>query len=117
MTTSTRNLFPKGKRRGPSQETRLREAWIALREGRGSREDADLAFGDLAEFSGYYAVADPFNSASVGPATAEQLWYSEGRRSVFARICFLLDITDDELTALQRLAREEMGTSAEEGER
>lgn len=73
---------------------RLGEAWRAVIEGRGSREDGELILTDLANESGYFVAP-----ADVSDQTLRE---HNGRRAVFARILFLVDISIAELDDARR---------------
>lgn len=109
MRTSA-DIFPKGDRRGEKRDIRLSEAWQAILEGRGSKEDAELAFSDLAEFSGYYFVPPAGTSG-------DDLQRDAGRRETFARILYLLDVPMTRLTEMRLAALGELQVTNEEGER
>ncbi len=64
------------------------------------REDVELVLADLAEFSGFYKVADRGTSA-------DQLNFDEGKRLAFARIWSFLTLTDKQLEELENAARDE----------
>lgn len=85
---------PKGPR-GLHAQVRVRQAYQALFEGRGSKEDADIVFVDLGKYSGYLNTTAP----TVSDA---ELRYYEGQRSVFGRIMMFLDPS---LTFVHQLAR------------
>lgn len=105
--TTTRDLFQPGERRGPKVDQRLGEAWVAIMEGRGSIADGQIALADLANESGY------FFTAPVGVSN-EELQQREGMRKTFARILFLVDVSDLPVGDLRRAALEELQTSNEE---
>lgn len=90
---------PKGPR-GIHAQQRIRAAYAALFDGRGSKEDADLVFVDLAKFSGYLNTTPP-------TATDSELRYYEGQRSLFGRIMMFLNPAPTFLHALARTVAEE----------
>lgn len=106
---TARQLFPKDDRRGSKKEQRLVSAWQAIRGGRGSQEDAELVFADLADFTDYFAIAP-------GDATGDQLMRREGARAVMARILFLLDGDTGFIGELRRAALDELARAQTEGE-
>ena len=108
---TSKQLFERGKgRRGNAEKVRLHEAWAALARGGGSREDFELAIGDLAEQSDYYYIAQP-------DATPESLMRREGRRELFARILYLLDVPKDVMAEWHAAALVELSITSAEGER
>lgn len=107
---TTADILPEGKRRGNAGKVRLHEAWQALSEGRGGQEDWDLAFGDLAEQSGYYFIAPE-------GCSNEELQRREGARALFARILFLIDVPVAQLKVWRAAALVELGITDVEGDR
>lgn len=87
---------------------RLADAARAIRDGRGTRDDADLFFGDLMFHSGYFYVAPAGTSDS-------ELQHREGARSVFARILYLLDVPLTELDEYRAAALAELQNTNDEG--
>ncbi len=111
MTTTTGDIFPKGKRRGPQSELRLHEAYRAVFTlQKPMKEDLDLVLADLGEFSGYHAVLSP-------TATDGEMRDHNGRRAVFARILSLIELPLSQLNDLRNAALVEMQISNEEGSR
>lgn len=100
-------LMGKHKARGDSADKRLSEAWLAIREGRCSREDADIALVDLAWYTGYYAV-------SPRGTTNDELQFDNGMRAAFGRIAYLLDLTMSDTEAFRGAVLDEMETDREE---
>lgn len=98
---TSRTLLNPGERRGDKWEDRLSEAWRAMQNGSGSREDFEVALSDLAEKSEFFYVADP-------AASGDALLRREGRREVMARILFLLDRPVSYMTELRRAALDEL---------
>lgn len=94
---SVSTLVGRGMNTDLKVEEELSQAWQAIFEGRGSREDAELAFSDLAAYSGYFSV-------SPSGTSGEQQLRAEGRRDVMARIIFLLDLPFTRMTELRRAA-------------
>lgn len=94
-----------GGHRNPEAEPRLSQAWTAILEGRGSREDAELAVNDLAYESGYHYL----------PLTASDADLREhyGARKVFARILFLLDVPMTKLDDMRRASLRELQSDEE----
>lgn len=109
MTASSRTVLKKGTRRTSAHEERLSQAWQAIINGHGSKEDAELVLADLGEYSGYFAVTEPGTDGLV-------LSHNEGRRSVYARIVYLLDAPTSYITELRRASLDEMQITATEGE-
>lgn len=109
MTASSRTLLKLGERRTDKHEDRLHEAWNAIINGQGSKDDAELILADLGEFSGYFAVTPPGTDGTT-------LSHNEGRRAVYARIMYLLDIPTSYMTELRRASLDEMQITANEGE-
>lgn len=98
---TSRTLLNPGERRGDKWEERLSEAWIAMQNGSGSREDFEVIMSDLAEATEFYYVADP-------AASGEALLRREGRREIMSRILFLLDRPISYMTELRRAALDEL---------
>lgn len=108
---TTADLFKQSAgRRGGVEALRLREAWQAIAQGRGGQLDWELAFGDLAETSEYYYIAPP-------DATPEQILRREGKRELFARILYLLNVPRSKVEEWQRAALTELAITSTEGER
>lgn len=106
--TTTADIFDPGKRRGPTMQLRMHQAYSELFDRK--QENVDLVMADLAEFSGYFFVTPP----GVDPGVRDQM---EGRREVFARILSLIALPMTQLEALRVAAAEEQQTSNTEGER
>jgi len=66
-------------------EARLVSAYHAFMDGAASKEDAELILVDLARESGYFDVLPD-------DATSEQALQHNGRRRVFSRIMYVLDL-------------------------
>lgn len=97
---------PGGKRTATAQQ-RLRTAYSAVVSGNGSREDAEIVFSDLADFSGYFGTTPP-------GVESTEMWYREGRRSVMERIIALADPTPEEKRALSEAVKVEMLTDVQQ---
>lgn len=106
---SSRTIHKAGTRRKVVRDIRLEQAWVALLGGKGSKEDADLAMADLADYTGYYAVAPEGTST-------EMMHRFEGRRDVMARILFLLDNPTSYSADLRRAALDELQISQNQSE-
>lgn len=109
MTASSRTLLRRGQRRSVKHEERLTTAWQAIMHGKGSKDDAELVMADLGEFSGYFAVSEPGTDGTT-------LSHNEGRRAVYARIMYLLDLPASYMSELRRASLDEMQITATEGE-
>lgn len=108
---TTDKQFKEGQRRGPRQTLVLSDAYKAVFKMRNPTPEAlEMVMNDLAEFSGYFAV-------SPRGASAEDVNYDNGQRSVFARILILTGVYGDELERLRAAAIIEMQISNTEGER
>lgn len=109
MTTNKR--YPEGQRRGAQQTIDLSAAYNAVFTlQKPTRESLDMVMTDLAEFSGYFAVAPTDTSSN-------DLWDRNGRRAVFARILSLIRLSEYEREQLRERALLEMQISNVEGER
>lgn len=64
------------------------------------REDVEMVLSDLANFAGFYKVAER-------GASADELNFDEGKRAAFARIWSFLTLTDRQLEELENAARDE----------
>lgn len=84
----------------------LGEAWQAIFEGRGSKEQGQLVLVDLMLETGYFGVAPP-------DATGDMLQRREGKREVMARIFFLADMPSSFITKLRRDALDELQKAEE----
>lgn len=99
-----------GWRRGDDTgKLKLAEAYRAFKDGRASKEHAQIIVADLAEASGFFKVNPP-------GLTADERSYQEGARSVFARMQAGLMLTGDEFIALQETARLEALATQGEGQ-
>lgn len=86
---------------GIAEKNRRRlAAYRATFNGNGTKEEAGLVLADLADFTGFYKVAD-------AEATDAVLRHHAGQRSVFGRILAALRMTDAELLRLEEAARRE----------
>lgn len=95
-----------GGHRNPEADARLSKAWETILAGNGGREDGELVFSDLAYESGYFYVAPD------GTSDAE-LREREGKRKVFARILFLLDVPMTKLDDMRRASLRELQSDEE----
>lgn len=84
---------------GPRAAARLHEAYKAVFEGRGSKEDADLVFVDLMVVSGYHFTAEP-QPGSDAPSVGA-MYELNGARRVGARIMGQLSWSRAQLEAIQ----------------
>ncbi len=108
---TTDKQFKPGLRRGSRQTLTLSDAYKAVFTMKQATPEAlEMVMNDLAEFSGYFAVAP-------AGTTGDVLQYMNGQRSVFARIKSLTGLYGDELERLRAAALVEMQISNEEGER
>lgn len=97
--------------RGSEAELRLASAYEAVFLLRNAtKDDLDMVMVDLAEFTGYFAVAP------AGTSEAE-LRDLNGKRAVFARILSLIKLPMGRLSQLREAALVEMQISSLEGER
>lgn len=83
-------------------DRRLQQAWQAIFGASPSSEDVEIAMSDLARYSGYYAVTD-------ARETPEARAFSEGMRATYARIVFLLDMPEREVSEYRKSVLEEFG--------
>ncbi len=100
--------YKPGLKRGFNATKDTVQAYRAVFGGHGSKEETELVLADLANFSGFYQVTTPAD----GP---EAVRYSEGQRSVFARILRFMRMSSAELAALEAAARAERLTDENEG--
>lgn len=77
----------------------LAAAFNALFRGQGGIAEAEVVLTYLAARSGYYQISNPTDHS------VESIWYNEGRRSLFAEIRNLLNLTADELEEIEFAAR------------
>lgn len=83
----------------------LGDAYRAVFDGRSTEAQREIVLADLAAQSGFYRVTVP------SPALADRdLWFAEGRRSMFAEIFAHLSLADDDVKALENAARREAAT-------
>lgn len=103
-------LYAKPERsRSATGQQRIREAYVAVFEGRGSREDADIVYVDLAKHSGYLNTTPP-------ELPAMELKYAEGQRSVFGRIIGFINPAPAGIRALVQAVQEEQLHDRDYGE-
>jgi len=108
---TTDKQFKEGYRRGARQTLILSDSYKAVFTMKQATPEAlEMVKNDLAEFSGFFAVAPR-------GASAEELSYDNGMRAVFSRILSLTGLSGDELERLRAAALREMQISNEEGER
>lgn len=93
------DLLPADRAADPNAiEARVRMAYVALSEGRGSQADFDIVLIDLAQTSGYFEMPPP-------TASAGELHDHNGARRVFGRILYVLGtpkgMLEEMATALQ----------------
>jgi len=99
----------KGFRRTVTVRLQLGRAYRMLFHAAADKNQADTVLLDLLNFSGYYKVA-PAGSDAI------ELARREGRREVAGRILQNLRMTDIEIDALERAARQEALVDQGEGE-
>lgn len=92
--------------RGSKAQLALRSAYIAFRNGRATKQQADLIITDLAKYSGYYNTTSSSEPDHV-------LRHNEGGRELFGRVMRFMNPTLRELEALQRAVAEEMQTDTD----
>lgn len=86
-------------------ELQLGTAYRAVFDGRSTDAQREIVIADLAARSGFYQVTAP------SPALKDRdLWFAEGRRSMFAEIFAHLSLHDDDVKALENAARREAAT-------
>ena len=106
---TSRTILQAGERREDKRETRLSSAWLAISRGEGATEDFELVLADLAEQSEFFFIAAP-------GAEGDELLRREGKRELFARILYLLDLPGSFMTEIRRAALDELTVSNLEGE-
>lgn len=106
MSNDFRSFVSQGKSLDDYQQ-RLSSAWLAILNGNGSKEDADLAMGDLVSFSGLYTVT-PEGTPS------ELLQRLEGRKEFILRILFLCDVPSSYMNDLRRASLDELQITGSE---
>lgn len=84
-----------------NDDVKLGQAWQAILNGRGTKEEVRACFIDLLLETGYFGVAPP-------DATGDMLQRREGKREVMARILFLADLPSSAITQLRRDALDEL---------
>lgn len=99
-----------------TQEARLREAYIRIFAGKGSKDDADLVFLDLMVVSGYHHFLDaPAGAEAASDAALREL---NGSRRVGGRIMRMLNYPLAQLNEIQAaIVRETEYVAAEPEER
>lgn len=107
--TSISDRHPYGKRRAAMAKLDLSTAYQRVFAGTGDEQQAQMVLADLAQFAGFYAVSGGSNDPVA-------LGRFEGGRAVFGRIMSHVNMTDQELDALQRAARQESIVNQVEGE-
>lgn len=88
----------KGLSRTNTARERLVDAYQAVFEGRGGRDDAEIVLADLAAFTGFFGVFAP-------GVTDAELRYAEGMRAVYGRIHARLRLSAEERVSLQEAAK------------
>lgn len=106
---TSRTILQPGDRRGEKWEARLSSAWNAISKGDGASEDFELVLADLAEQSEFFYIAAP-------RAEGDELLRREGKRELFARILYLLDLPGSFMTEIRKAALDELTVSTLEGE-
>jgi hypothetical protein len=91
------DVLPAAQRTIHAAEVRTRDAYVALVEGRPSKEDCQIILVDLALASGYYHTTH-------ATMPAEQVKFCEGMRSVYGRIMRFANMPLDEVRAYQTAA-------------
>lgn len=89
------------------QDVRLTEAWQAFSRGRASQEDYEIIMTDLANFTGYFAIAEDAVPGDV-------LQRYEGKRAVMAHILYSLDAGSGIIGELRRAALDELARQQQE---
>lgn len=84
----------------PENSLALVSAWQRLATGQGERADFEVAMSDLAAYAGYNDITPPDAPDSV-------LRFNEGKRAVFARILFLVELDSASQAALRAAAKEQ----------
>jgi hypothetical protein len=109
MTVTIADLVSTAPRSAAAQR-RLLEAYRALFEGTGGKEDAEVVMVDLAQFSGYFQFAGP-------SATHGERAYNDGARSVFGHIMTKLTVPQSTLNAIaDAVVRERTASRDAEGQ-
>jgi hypothetical protein len=107
---SLSRLLPIGFRRKKAAYHALANAYRAVFSGgEATRVQRDLVITDLATFSRAYVDISP-------TATDAELRFTEGKRAVFRRIFSFLNLSDDGLRELERVAQQELATTYHEGD-
>ena len=96
-------LFPDNPRSAIAQE-RLRSAYEAVFGGFGGLEDAQIVASDLAAFTGFFNVNPP-------GASTNELYFSEGQRSVFGRILSYVNLPAPARAQLLEAVRVELAAT------
>lgn len=107
LLTITRLLTPRHSRTTLALN-RLREAYVNLFNGTGSKEDAELVLSDLARTTGYFHTDTEDDSDAV-------LRFRAGQRSVFGRVMQFLDMPEEGVRELAEAVRLEDATSEQTG--
>lgn len=103
MQGTARRLMSEAARPRPaSYQHELREAYRAFLKGSATGDQQQAILVDLFKFVGYYATTTPEGTTSNG------LWFSEGQRSVGARILSLGNPASEEIALLAQAVRAEM---------
>lgn len=97
---SLSTIFPWNKSRGNEAKAQLARAYKAVFSGRASQEQAEVVLSDLANVTGFYRCHPAGTSAEV-------LQYSEGMRFVFGHIHSFVNLSPEDLNALEQAARRE----------
>lgn len=103
------DLLPKDKHDDPTAiEARVRDAYLALADGRGSKADFDVVLIDLAQQSGYFETLP-------STATAGEVHDHNGARRVFGRIMLIMGTPGELLRELsEALQRSPVLTTEQE---
>lgn len=78
----------------------LTKAYQSVFYGNPSRDQQEMVLADLHRVSGIQRITAP-------PQTSEELWFNEGRRSLYAHIFGFLRFDDQQLRALEEAALRE----------
>lgn len=108
------DTLPEGHRRGAIAQEKVRQSYLNVFSGRGSKEDADIVLVDLLKFSGYFSyVAVP---PDTDAPSSNSLQMSNGARMVAARIMYHLNMPMAQLNELVQAVAAEQAVSSDEGD-
>lgn len=95
--TSLLQRFGHSRRSSYEATVELTKAYQSVFYGNPGRDQQEMVLADLHRVSGFQRITAP-------PQSTEELWYNEGRRSLYAHIFGFLRFDDTQLRALEEAA-------------